>query len=106
VVAPSCTVAGILTTSAFVLGPQDGYHLINGFHGASGAMVTTGETSSLQDSMNTWYNKTKLAAALAGLLVTTTVAVAAQPKPGDPFRISPGSASKAPCRSSRQGRDR
>lgn len=40
VVAPTCTTAGILTTTAFVLGPQDGFHLINGYHGASGAILT------------------------------------------------------------------
>lgn len=40
VVAPNCTFAGILSTSAFILGPQDGYHLINSFHGASGAFFT------------------------------------------------------------------
>jgi thiamine biosynthesis lipoprotein len=40
VVAPTCTVAGILTTSAFILGAQEGYQLINGYHGASGAIIT------------------------------------------------------------------
>ena len=45
VVAPSCTIAGILTTTAFILGPQEGYHLIHQYHGASGAVVT--ETGNL-----------------------------------------------------------
>ncbi len=45
VVAPTCTIAGILTTSAFILGAQDGYHLINGYHGASGAIVTQQTTT-------------------------------------------------------------
>lgn len=40
VVAPTCTVAGILSTTAFILGPQDGYHSINSHHGASGAILT------------------------------------------------------------------
>lgn len=40
VVAPNCTLAGILSTSAFILGPKEGYHLINSFHGASGALNT------------------------------------------------------------------
>jgi thiamine biosynthesis lipoprotein len=45
VIAPSCTIAGILSTTAFILGPQEGYHLINQYHGASGAVVT--ETGNL-----------------------------------------------------------
>jgi len=40
VVAPACTIAGILTTTAFVLGPQEGFNLINSYCGASGAIVT------------------------------------------------------------------
>jgi thiamine biosynthesis lipoprotein len=40
VVAANCTSAGILSTSAFILGPKEGYHLINNFHGASGAFLT------------------------------------------------------------------
>jgi FAD:protein FMN transferase len=40
VVAATCTIAGILSTTAFVLGPQAGFHLINGYHGASGAILT------------------------------------------------------------------
>jgi FAD:protein FMN transferase len=40
VVAVTCTIAGILSTTAFILGPRDGFHLINGYHGASGAILT------------------------------------------------------------------
>jgi len=40
VVARTCTMAGILTTAAFILGPRDGYQLINSYHGASGAVLT------------------------------------------------------------------
>ena len=40
VVAPSCTVAGILSTTAFILGPHQGFQLINGHYGASGAILT------------------------------------------------------------------
>jgi FAD:protein FMN transferase len=40
VVASTCTIAGILSTTAFILGPQEGFHLINGYHGASGAVLT------------------------------------------------------------------
>ena len=40
IVAPSCTVAGILSTTAFILGPQQGFQLINGHYGASGAILT------------------------------------------------------------------
>ncbi len=40
VVAPTCTVAGLLSTAAFILGPQDGFHLIHGYHGAAGAVLT------------------------------------------------------------------
>jgi len=40
VVGSTCTVAGILSTTAFILGPQEGYQLINGYHGASGAILT------------------------------------------------------------------
>ena len=39
-VASTCTIAGILSTTAFILGPQEGFHLINGYHGASGAILT------------------------------------------------------------------
>jgi FAD:protein FMN transferase len=40
VVASTCTIAGILSTTAFIFGSQAGYHLINGYHGASGAILT------------------------------------------------------------------
>jgi thiamine biosynthesis lipoprotein len=39
VVAPTCTIAGILSTTAFILGPQEGFQLINSYHGASGAVI-------------------------------------------------------------------
>ena len=45
VVAPTCTIAGILTTTACILGSREGFHLINSYHGASGALVT--ETGNL-----------------------------------------------------------
>jgi len=41
VVAPTCTIAGILSTTAFILGPEQGFHLINSYHGASGAVFTS-----------------------------------------------------------------
>ncbi len=44
-IAPNCTLAGILTTAAFILGPKDGFELINRTFGASGAIVT--ETGNL-----------------------------------------------------------
>jgi thiamine biosynthesis lipoprotein len=44
-IAPSCTLAGILTTAAFVLGPKAGFELIDRTFGASGALVT--ETGNL-----------------------------------------------------------
>ncbi|HTY87133.1 MAG TPA: FAD:protein FMN transferase [Candidatus Acidoferrum sp.] len=40
VVGSTCTIAGILSTTAFILGPQDGFNLINGYHGAAGAILT------------------------------------------------------------------
>jgi len=40
VVASTCTIAGILSTTAFILGPQEGFHLINSYHGAAGAVLT------------------------------------------------------------------
>jgi thiamine biosynthesis lipoprotein len=40
VVAPSCTLAGVLSTTAFILGPKEGFHLIHGHYGASGALLT------------------------------------------------------------------
>ena len=40
VIAPHCTIAGILSTSAFVLGPKEGFDLINACVGAEGAVCT------------------------------------------------------------------
>lgn len=40
VVAPTCTIAGILSTTAFILGPKDGFQLIQSYHGAAGAVIT------------------------------------------------------------------
>ena len=40
VIAPSCTIAGILTTTAMILGPQDGLHLIESHLNAEGAITT------------------------------------------------------------------
>lgn len=40
VVAPSCTLAGILTTSAMILGPKEGLHLIESHLNAEGAITT------------------------------------------------------------------
>jgi thiamine biosynthesis lipoprotein len=40
VIAPSCTVAGVLSTTAFVLGPQDGLGFISNFFGAEACVVT------------------------------------------------------------------
>jgi len=40
VVAPSCTVAGVLSTTAFVLGARDGLNLIENFQGAEGCILT------------------------------------------------------------------
>ena len=45
IVAPNCTLAGILSTSACLLGPKAGFELINRTFGASGAIVT--ETGNL-----------------------------------------------------------
>lgn len=39
VVAPSCTLAGMLSTAAFVLGPQEGLRLIDGAYQAAGCLV-------------------------------------------------------------------
>jgi len=44
VVAPNCTLAGILTTTAFILGSRDGFDLINRTFGASGAITTENGT--------------------------------------------------------------
>ncbi len=40
VIASSCTVAGILSTTAFILGAQEGLQLIHGYYGAAGAIIT------------------------------------------------------------------
>jgi FAD:protein FMN transferase len=45
VIAPNCTFAGILSTTAFILGPKDGLDLINRTFGAAGAVLT--ETGNL-----------------------------------------------------------
>lgn len=41
VIAPTCTVAGILTTSAFILGPQEGLNLISLCPGVEGCITTS-----------------------------------------------------------------
>jgi thiamine biosynthesis lipoprotein len=40
VVAPTCTIAGVLSTTAFILGPKEGFQLIQSYHGAAGAVIT------------------------------------------------------------------
>lgn len=40
VLAPTCTVAGIFSTTAFILGPQEGISFISNFPGAEGCVVT------------------------------------------------------------------
>jgi len=40
VIAPSCTVAGILSTTAFILGPTEGLNLIGNHMGADGCITT------------------------------------------------------------------
>ena len=40
VIAPSCTIAGILTTTAMILGPKEGLHLIESHPKAEGAIST------------------------------------------------------------------
>jgi thiamine biosynthesis lipoprotein len=40
VIAPSCTVAGVLSTTGFVVGAQDGINLIEGYQGAEGCILT------------------------------------------------------------------
>ena len=40
VIAPTCTVAGILTTSAFILGPREGLNLISLCPGVEGCIIT------------------------------------------------------------------
>lgn len=43
VIASSCTIAGVLATTAFILGPREGLQLINGYYGAAGAILTQNE---------------------------------------------------------------
>lgn len=40
VIAPNCTIAGILSTSAFILGPTEGLNLIGNYMGADGCIIT------------------------------------------------------------------
>jgi thiamine biosynthesis lipoprotein len=40
VIAPNCTIAGLLATAAFVLGPEEGLNLIDNFFQAEGCLVT------------------------------------------------------------------
>ena len=40
VIAPTCTIAGILSTTAFILGPQEGLNLIGTQYGAEGCIIT------------------------------------------------------------------
>ncbi len=40
VLAPSCTIAGVLSTTAFILGPSEGLNLINTYAGAEGCILT------------------------------------------------------------------
>jgi thiamine biosynthesis lipoprotein len=40
VIAPSCTVAGVLSTTGFVVGAQEGINLIEGYQGAEGCILT------------------------------------------------------------------
>jgi thiamine biosynthesis lipoprotein len=40
VVAPSCTIAGVLSTTAFILGPEEGLQLIEKHPGAAGSITT------------------------------------------------------------------
>lgn len=40
VIAPTCTMAGVLTTSAFILGPRDGLNLISLCPGVEGCILT------------------------------------------------------------------
>jgi FAD:protein FMN transferase len=40
VIAPSCTVAGVLSTTAFELGAREGLNLIENYHGAEGCIIT------------------------------------------------------------------
>ena len=40
VIASTCTIAGILSTTAFILGPQEGLQLIDSYFGAAGCVTT------------------------------------------------------------------
>lgn len=40
VIAPTCTMAGILSTTAFILGPEEGLNLIGAQYGAEGCILT------------------------------------------------------------------
>jgi thiamine biosynthesis lipoprotein len=40
VIAPTCTIAGILSTTAFILGPTEGLQLIGNYMGADGCITT------------------------------------------------------------------
>ena len=40
VIAPTCTIAGILSTTAFILGPTEGLNLIGNYLGAAGCIST------------------------------------------------------------------
>lgn len=40
VIAPNCTIAGILSTSAFILGPTEGLNLIGNYMGADGCIIS------------------------------------------------------------------
>jgi thiamine biosynthesis lipoprotein len=40
IVASTCTIAGFLSTTAFILGPQEGYRLIESYLGAAGCIIT------------------------------------------------------------------
>ena len=44
VLAPSCTQAGLLSTSAFVLGPDEGIRLLDATAGVAGAIITETQT--------------------------------------------------------------
>lgn len=46
VIAPSCTLAGMLATACFVLGPDQGFRLLEAQMGAAGALIMDGQTLS------------------------------------------------------------
>lgn len=41
VIAPTCTFAGALCTSAFILGEQEGFKMLENYYGAEGCLITT-----------------------------------------------------------------